>query len=219
MTLTFFLRYGVRNTAERSGAYLFLPDGDAVPISIENTIVNVIEGPILSSVTVQLPFVRHTVTLYNSPGADSVGLEIENLVDITKTSNFELAMRLFTKIDNKDDFFTDVNGWATVRRRRFQKLPLQANYYPLPQMAYIEDDVTRLTVLTGGPVGVSSLQRGEIEVMLDRRLNQDDNLGLGQGVLDNRPTRHVFRVLLERKTHNCKVSWECLVAVLSMLMF
>lgn len=63
-----FDRYGVRQAAERSGAYLFLPDGDAVPIQIENTIVNVIQGPIMSSVTVQLPYVRHTATLYSSTG-------------------------------------------------------------------------------------------------------------------------------------------------------
>jgi alpha-mannosidase II len=63
-----FAKYGVRQAVERSGAYLFLPDGDAVPIQIENTIVNVIEGPIVSSVTVQLPYIRHIVTLYSSPG-------------------------------------------------------------------------------------------------------------------------------------------------------
>ena len=80
-----------------------------------------------------------------------------------------------------------------MRRKRFQKLPIQANYYPIPVSAYIEDDKTRLTVLTGSPLGTSSLLEGQIEIMLDRRLNQDDNLGLGQAVLDNRPTKHIFR--------------------------
>lgn len=73
-------------------------------------------------------------------------------------------------------------------------------------MAYIEDEATRLTVLTASPLGCSSLTPGEIEIMLDRRLNQDDNLGLGQGVLDNVPTRHTFRLVLERRTHSCQVS-------------
>lgn len=68
LVLLKFVRYGARHTQERSGAYLFLPDGDATPIQIENTVVNIIKGPILSTVSIQLPYVHHTVTLYNGPG-------------------------------------------------------------------------------------------------------------------------------------------------------
>ncbi|KAJ8963437.1 hypothetical protein NQ318_018917 [Aromia moschata] len=66
-----FAKYGVRmrHNSDSSGAYLFLPDKeDAVPLQIENVAVNIIEGPIVSSVTVQLPYVHHTATLYNTPG-------------------------------------------------------------------------------------------------------------------------------------------------------
>lgn len=105
-----FAKYGVRQAAERSGAYLFLPDGDAVPLKIDNTIVKVIQGIVFCSVQVQIPYVHHTVYLYNTPGADSLGLEIHNVVDIANTNNFELAMRFSTNINNSDEFFTDING-------------------------------------------------------------------------------------------------------------
>uniref|UniRef100_A0A6P7GJW8 Alpha-mannosidase n=1 Tax=Diabrotica virgifera virgifera TaxID=50390 RepID=A0A6P7GJW8_DIAVI len=142
-----FAKYGVgvRLNSERSGAYLFLPDGDAVPLEIENTVVNIIEGPLFSSVLVQLPYIQHCAIIYNTQGADGLGIELHNLVDITKTNNFELVMRLSTNINNTDEFFTDNNGFQLLRRRRFKKLPLQANYYPIPTMAYIEDEYTRLT--------------------------------------------------------------------------
>lgn len=44
-------------------------------------------------------------------GADGLGLQIQNLVDIEKTSNFELAMRLSTNINSTNEYFTDLNGY------------------------------------------------------------------------------------------------------------
>ena len=82
---------------------------------------------------------------------------------------------------------------------------------------YFEDEVAELTafgesieasgytdaIVCG--MGGSSLAPGQFEIMMDRRLMQDDNRGLFQGITDNHPTPHSFFLLLERKTKNCKV--------------
>ncbi len=63
---------------------------------------------------------------------------------------------------------------------------------------------SRLTLISRQPLGGSSLKSGQLEIMMDRRLMQDDNRGLFQGVTDNHVTKHSFYLLLERKTKGCK---------------
>lgn len=86
-----------------------------------------------------------------------------------------------------------------MKREIFSKVPLQGNYYPIPGGIFIEDDKLRLTLFTATPLGGSSLKSGEMEIMQDRRLNQDDERGLGQGVTDNRAVLNIFKLVLENR--------------------
>ncbi|CAL4114934.1 unnamed protein product, partial [Meganyctiphanes norvegica] len=193
-----FAKYGARLSRETSGAYLFFPDKEAVVVPINQPPIVVIRGPIISKVTVNIKNVQHILKIKNSPGVDGLGVDITNYVDITKERNFELIMRFNTDIASSNIFYTDLNGFQSIKRVKYSKLPLQANYYPIPSHAFIEDEKTRLTLLSGQPLGGSSLKPGQLEIMLDRRLNQDDNRGVEQGVLDNvNPTANVFRLMME----------------------
>ncbi|CAH1251351.1 MAN2A1 [Branchiostoma lanceolatum] len=196
-----FLMYGTRETKkDKSGAYLFLPDGEAKTLDTNGkAVIRVIRGKILSEVHVLMKHVEHVITLHRSPGIDGWSLEISNVVDIRDQRNRELCMRLKTDIKNSNQFFSDLNGFQMQRRKTLSKLPLQANYYPMSTMAYLQDQDTRMTIHTAQSLGVGSLQEGWLEVMLDRRLNQDDNRGLQQGLLDNKRTPNQFRLLLERR--------------------
>ncbi len=58
-----FVHYGTTRSKDKSGAYLFLPSGQAKPVpSAENEVI-FLDGPLTSSVTVQMPVVSHTVTV------------------------------------------------------------------------------------------------------------------------------------------------------------
>lgn len=46
------------------------------------------------------------------------------------------------------------------RRKTLAKLPLQANFYPVPAMAYIQDKTKRLTIHTQQTNGFASLEQG-----------------------------------------------------------
>ncbi|KAK9508706.1 hypothetical protein O3M35_006198 [Rhynocoris fuscipes] len=200
-----FVRYSTRLGSSRSGAYLFLPDGEAETVKVPSARVTIVEGRLLSQVIVDMSKLVHVVTLYNNHGIDSKIIEIHNFVNIEGINvNYELAMRISTNINNENVFYTDLNGIQIIKRKRLNQLPLQGNYYPIPSSAYIEDDNMRMTILTAQPLGFGSLAEGQIEVMQDRRLLQDDGRGLDQPVMDNKPTLALFRLNFETRKSNCK---------------
>uniref|UniRef100_A0A3B3WCX9 Glycosyl hydrolase family 38 C-terminal domain-containing protein n=1 Tax=Poecilia mexicana TaxID=48701 RepID=A0A3B3WCX9_9TELE len=167
-----FLWYGTRTSGDRSGAYLFLPGGEGPQAysSSEPPLIRVTRGPIFSDITSCFPHFTHTVRLYHLDGIRHAGksLEISNMVDIRSETNKELVMRLVTDVASGNRFYTDLNGL-----------------------------VSRLSLLSAQSQAAASLRPGELELVLDRRLQQDDNRGLGQGVTDNKPTATLYHLLLE----------------------
>ena len=69
-------------------------------------------------------------------------------MNLIKERNYEIAMRLNTNIKNDNTMYTDLNGFNMIKRITYSKLPLQANYYPIPTQAYIEDSTARMTILS-----------------------------------------------------------------------
>lgn len=51
-----------------------------------------------------------------------------------------------------------------IKRIRYAKLPLQANYYPMPSQLFIQDPDTRFSILSAQPLGGTSLKSGQMEV-------------------------------------------------------
>jgi hypothetical protein len=43
-------------------------------------------------------------------GSDGVGLQIDNLVNVVRDSNIEVAMRLVSGLNNGRAFYSDLNG-------------------------------------------------------------------------------------------------------------
>lgn len=151
-----FLKYGMRFSSGKSGAYLFHPDGPATKLRLGDPVVLIVKGPLEASITTGLPFANHQTILRGE------GIEIANLVEIGDRENTEIIMRISTTINSGEYFYTDLNGMQIIKRKRFDKLPLQANYYPVPSAMFIQDDNMRLTVLSAQPLGGSSLKAGEV---------------------------------------------------------
>lgn len=158
--LTFLEYHG-----KESGAYLFIPVGSASRIDLGAPTVIVVRGELESSCTSGLPFAVHENVLRGGP------LEIRNLVDIRPMGDTEIVMRVMSGIRNDETFYTDLNGLQLIKRKRLKKLPLQGNYYPVPSQIFIEDQRMRLTLLTGQPLGGSSLDAGEVIKINSNKIN------------------------------------------------
>jgi hypothetical protein len=91
---------------------------------------------------------------------------------------------------------SDVHGltWECHAERR--DAPLQAKFWPMPTMAWLASSTDRMTFTGAQPTGVG-FHEGAMVLMLDRRGNQDDARGLGQGITDSRPVEMRFGVVME----------------------
>lgn len=214
-----FVSYTARGGAERSGAYLFLPNPEPREFLPGFEQLRLIKGPLFSEALVvkHKKYLHQYLRLFNSPGHDGRSIEIENHMDINDIllDNHEIAMLVETDVNNSElntsvpdsahnrrhypVFYTDLNAFQMTKRvARLEKLPVQANFFPMPSTACLQDKKTRFTILSGQPLGVASLAQGQLQIILDRRLAQDDNRGLDQAVQDNKPeTSSQFKLILE----------------------
>ena len=69
-------------------------------------------------------------------------------------------MRIRSSVDSGSTFYTDMNGFQLTRRKTYNKLPLQGNFYPMPSMAILQDANHRLSLCSRQPLGVASLKPG-----------------------------------------------------------
>ncbi|XP_075991466.1 alpha-Mannosidase class II b [Anticarsia gemmatalis] len=209
------MQFGAYQSAQRhSGAYLFMPDYDApeknvlLPYSNWNALqddnIIIVSGPLTTELTAMyLPFLVHTIRIYNiDDPVLSRAVYVENIVDFEsppKNRETELFMRIQTDIQNADipEFYTDQNGFQYQKRVKVDKLGIEANYYPITTMAWLQDEEARLTLITNHAQGAAAFEPGRLEVMLERRTLYDDFRGIGEGVVDNKPTKFSNWLLLE----------------------
>jgi alpha-mannosidase II len=184
---------------EKEGAYLFLPAGKAQPFQASNTAeLKVQTGPLRTIFTVKR---EESVEYDLIISDDSINLQTRTYLN-DKHNNKNICLRFTINGLENNGIYTDMNGINFNYRKRFDfaKIPLQGQFYPMPAAAYISNDANKnFGVVSQQPLAVASLEKGQIDVILDRRLAQDDNRGLGQPIKDNRFSVLNFKLLANAK--------------------
>ncbi|XP_008550968.1 lysosomal alpha-mannosidase isoform X2 [Microplitis demolitor] len=175
-----------------SGAYIFRPNQSSIHDFSYSGNHKFYTGPVVNELHLTINnYVSQIVRVYNSekkidfewvvgpiPIDDSVGREV-----ITKyTSN----------LNSEKTFYTDSNGREMLKRIRNYRPswnvsleePIAGNYYPVTAKIYLEDEKQkiRMSILNDRAQGGTSMIDGELEVMLHRRLLNDDAFGVGEAL-------------------------------------
>ena len=198
-----FKTYGTTTGKDKSGAYLFMPDGEARDFSFDGDArIVVADGPLMMQVSVMMDRLTHVARVFKTGFGAAAAIRLDNVVDISsKSTNYELVMRLETSVQHNRVYHTDLNGFQMMRRETLDKLPMGGNFFPLPSMAILEGPERRLTLNSRSSHGCAALKQGWFEVVLDRRLLQDDKRGLFQKIMDNIRTHSSFSLLLQLKAN------------------
>ncbi|XP_035819972.1 alpha-mannosidase isoform X4 [Zea mays] len=149
---------------QASGAYIFRPDGNTPTIAS-------------SSITRLYKNKEHAEVEYTIgpiPVDDDVGKEV--------------ITQLTANMSTNSTFYTDSNGRDFLKRVRNYRedwnlqvtQPVAGNYYPVNLGVYIVDEKYELSVLVDRAAGASSIQDGQLEIMLHRRLLKDDGRGVAE---------------------------------------
>lgn len=181
-----------------SGAYIFRPkDEKTLPIGKPEK-ATIYKGPLVQEVHQKFnDWTSQVMRLYKGQNY----LELEWIVGPLpqlehNMPGSEVVTKYTSDIPSGDLFKTDSNGRFMIpRRRNFRPTwnlnltePVSANYYPVVSRMSIEDSNSiseskkQLFVMTDRAEGGASLQSGEMELMLHRRLFNDDAFGVGEAL-------------------------------------
>ncbi|XP_014118291.1 PREDICTED: lysosomal alpha-mannosidase [Pseudopodoces humilis] len=173
---------------QASGAYIFRPNSSApVPVA-ERAATRLLKTALVQELHQNFSAWCSQV-LRLRPGQPYLELEwTVGPVPVWDGLGKEIISRFQTPLRTNGRFYTDSNGRQVLQRRRdhrptwnlSQSEPVAGNYYPVNTRIFIKDRQVQLTVLTDRSQGGSSVMDGSLELMVHRRLLQDDNRGLGE---------------------------------------
>uniref|UniRef100_A0A915PCR6 Alpha-mannosidase n=1 Tax=Meloidogyne floridensis TaxID=298350 RepID=A0A915PCR6_9BILA len=173
-----------------SGAYIFGANSNLEPTPFnETTKTEFIKNDFVQEARqIISPWVSQIIRLFE----DKKYIEFEFLVGpipITEFKSKEIITRYsMPEINSSGIFWTDSNGRRNIQRKRnFNKYfnlgenikyPSSANYYPITSRIALSDNLNQMSILTDRSQGGTSLNDGQIEIMVHRRCVMDDGLGV-----------------------------------------
>lgn len=177
-----------------SGAYIFRPD-DEFPFDLDSDQIEEFKLDQLTEWRVKLSgnWASYIIRKFNNRNE----YEVEWLVGPIPTDTVDNGKEVImvykdTALQNDGEFWTDANGRQFMRRIKNERFsyelidgdeePVSSNYYPVTTGIFIQNATSSLSVINDRAQGGSSLNPGQIELMVHRRCYKDDGFGVGEAL-------------------------------------
>lgn len=158
-----------------SGAYIFRPRPNAPEKLIaKEATLRVVKGDLVDEVHQMFnEWISQVVRIYKTEKY----VEFEWMVGpipIADGAGKEVVSRFYSTLNSSGVCYTDSNGREMLKRTRNSRdtftvhlqEPIAGNYYPVTTKIAIEDDTTRMAVLTDRAQGGGSMYDGTLELMV-----------------------------------------------------
>ncbi len=180
---------------QASGAYVFRPDGlEPTCLTVEKYSLNRAEQ--FNEIhQIYNEYISQTIRLYDSKRNAEFEWQI-GPIPIDDNIGKEIVIKFQSDLKSNSIFYTDSNGREILQRKRDYRPtwqlnntePVAGNYYPINSRIFLRDETSdkknsfnrQLTLVTDRSQGASSIQDGNIEIMLHRRILNDDALGVSE---------------------------------------
>jgi lysosomal alpha-mannosidase len=182
---------GNKENSQASGAYIFRPNSTKI-FPIKSTgipTVSIIQGKLIQEINqIWNSWVQQTVRLYS----DTDFVEFESTIgpiDISDHFGKEVVTRFTSNLETNHLLYTDSQGQEILERKLNSRdwttkypisEPIAMNYYPMNAIGFIKDQSRQFTFISDRSRGCASLENGQFETMLHRRLLVDDRRGVGE---------------------------------------
>ncbi|XP_015951770.2 alpha-mannosidase [Arachis duranensis] len=175
---------------QASGAYIFRPTESRPTVVSRSIPYKVIRGPLVDEIHQEFnSWIYQVIRLYK----DKDHAEVEYTVGPIPTDDGvgkEVITQITANMATNKEFYTDSNGRDFLKRVRDYRedwplqvtQPVAGNYYPINLGIYVKDQKSELSVLVDRATGGASIRDGEMELMLHRRILQDDGRGVGEAL-------------------------------------
>jgi len=152
--------------------------------------LSVVTGPVVNEVRQKFStWITQTITLVGNEPQVQFHYNI-GAIPIDDNNGKEVISRFSSDVASAKTSYTDSNGREFLQRvKDFRPTwnytvdqPVAGNYYPVNGITYIKDSTKQVTILNDRAQGSASLNDGQLEFMVHRRVLVDDRRGVGEPI-------------------------------------